>query len=60
VGILMLATAFTTQVEFPAFYWPLVHLEAAGIVVVTLRNGMLVVTFAMVLARLWRLGSGRE
>ena len=41
VGALCLAAVALTQVEFPRYYHALVRLEAAPIVIIAMRNGLL-------------------
>lgn len=57
LGSLALAATLLTQVEFPSLYASLTHLETAGLVVTVTRDALLLATFGLALARLWRLGS---
>lgn len=57
LGLLALGATLVTQIEFPSLYTSLVHLETAGILVTAARDTLLLATFGLALARLWRMGS---
>lgn len=46
-------TLVLTQVEFPALYWNLLEMQTAPLAIVTARNTLLLITFAVALWRLW-------
>ena len=59
-AVLVLVAAVFTQAEYPFLYDNLVRLQVAGVLAVSMRNGLLVAAYVAALVILWRLGSVEE